>query len=193
MNTHGNTAENLPKMRELVIYILSKCNDDETLGRTKLNKILFYCDFMAYLNFRESITGYAYKALDKGPVPTAFFPEQQAMVKRGEIQDQLTLYHGNRQHRLSTRNQPDLELFSDNELSLINHVIDANRENNANDISTLSHKFIGWKLAYPTNGIILYETSLVDIQNKELSKEVIEYGLSLEPLARKILSENEYK
>jgi hypothetical protein len=35
------------KMKELILYLASKSEDDPRFSSTKLNKLLFYCDFEA--------------------------------------------------------------------------------------------------------------------------------------------------
>ena len=58
------------KFRELLVYIANKCENDIYFGATKLNKILFYSDFICYYMHGKPITGAEYKALQRGPVPT---------------------------------------------------------------------------------------------------------------------------
>jgi hypothetical protein len=36
------------KFKELVLYLAEKCETDPSFGVTKLNKLLYYCDFVAY-------------------------------------------------------------------------------------------------------------------------------------------------
>ncbi len=45
------------KLRELVLYIADKCEEDRTFGAVKLNKILFYADFISFAEYGEPITG----------------------------------------------------------------------------------------------------------------------------------------
>jgi hypothetical protein len=36
------------KLRELILYVSTLSKDDDNFGATKLNKLLFYADFLAY-------------------------------------------------------------------------------------------------------------------------------------------------
>jgi hypothetical protein len=44
----GNRQFDEDRFRELVLYIAHKTKDDPTFGRTKLAKVLFSRDFVAY-------------------------------------------------------------------------------------------------------------------------------------------------
>jgi len=58
------------KMAELILYVSDRCQLDPAYGSTKLNKILFYADFLYYAKHGTSITGQEYMRLDKGPYVT---------------------------------------------------------------------------------------------------------------------------
>ena len=57
------------KLKELVLYIAQKSEDDPSFGATKLNKILFAADFYFFGQTGRSITGASYVHRGKGPVP----------------------------------------------------------------------------------------------------------------------------
>ena len=58
------------RLRELILYIALKCESDARFNATRLNKILFYADFVSFANTGKPVTGAAYKAIDRGPVPS---------------------------------------------------------------------------------------------------------------------------
>ena len=49
------------KLRELVLYIAVLSEGDPAFGKVKLNKLLFFADFTAYLSFGKPITGHEYQ------------------------------------------------------------------------------------------------------------------------------------
>src|SRR5437660_6974881 len=55
--------ENEVRYKELVLYICQKCATDQKFGATKLNKILYFSDFLAYAELGEPITGFEYQRL----------------------------------------------------------------------------------------------------------------------------------
>lgn len=62
------------KRRELILYLASRSEEDPRFSSTKLNKLLFYCDFTAYRQLGQSITGHGYQKLQFGPAPKAMLP-----------------------------------------------------------------------------------------------------------------------
>ena len=58
-----------PRLRELILYVCKKCEDDPTFCEEKLKSILFFCDFGAYRKFGKSITGSAYMKEADLPCP----------------------------------------------------------------------------------------------------------------------------
>ena len=45
------------KLRELILYVAERCENDPDFGALKLNKILFNADFIAYALTGKAITG----------------------------------------------------------------------------------------------------------------------------------------
>src|SRR4051794_11181803 len=72
------------KFRELVLYLAERSEGDKHFGATKLNKLLFYADFVYYLYFGNSITGHTYQKLEHGPAPRALKPIVAAMEGDGD-------------------------------------------------------------------------------------------------------------
>ena len=65
----GNRAFSLEKMAAMISHIASATTD---LYKTKLNKLLFYADFINYNSFGHSISGSRYVHLPYGPVPDGY-------------------------------------------------------------------------------------------------------------------------
>jgi hypothetical protein len=131
------------KFKELILYLATKHEDEEFWGKTKLNKCLFYSDFMAFERFGEPITGAAYVALERGPAPKAMVPVQREMVESREIAVQVR----GAQHRIVALREPDLSDFSAQEIALVDHVIERTRMATADMLSEHSHGFLGWQAA----------------------------------------------
>lgn len=77
--------ENEARFRELILYISQKCADDSTFGSVKLNKILFFSDFLTYAEFGEPITGFVYQKLANGPAPNRLLPIRNDMIEKGDL------------------------------------------------------------------------------------------------------------
>lgn len=59
---------NKDKYKNAILYFIKYCNNNH-LGTTKLNKLLYYLDFISYRDRRISITGDRYIHEQYGPIP----------------------------------------------------------------------------------------------------------------------------
>lgn len=175
------------KLQELILYISMKSEGDEGFGKVKLNKLLFFSDFLAFLYHGAAITGQDYQALQQGPAPKAMLPVLNAMQKRGELAVREKEYHGLKQQRLFSLRPPDTSVFDPKEIALVDEVITKHWGQNGTDVSEKSHKFIGWALAKQGETI---PYSVVMVGRRELTISERERGVELEPMARQCLQAN---
>ncbi|HPO08026.1 MAG TPA: Panacea domain-containing protein [bacterium] len=173
------------KTREIVKYIALKSVNDPTFGRTKLNKVLFYCDFLAYKFLGSSITGDTYHKEQFGPVPNSIRRILDEMKRNGEIVEILNLYGGYEQYKPAALVPPDMSVFGPEEVVWVDNVLDQLRKKNATQVSDLSHRFHGWQLA-EMNETIPYESVLFSVQDP--TEEEIAYGKSLTEYASECLA-----
>src|SRR5713226_2593184 len=73
------------KLIELIVHLSSLSEGDEYWGAIKLNKLLFYIDFVAYRRFGKSVTGQEYQAQKQGPTPRRLPPLMARMKKAGDV------------------------------------------------------------------------------------------------------------
>ena len=164
------------KFRELVLYIAERCQEHPFFGATKLNKILFFSDFIAYDQLGVPITGAEYTALEYGPGPRQWLPIKYEMLSDSEIK---ILSVGNQQRVLAQRS-PNLERFSPGERGIVDVVIEALENKDAESVSSLSHLFLGWRAARAeclvtgATTTIPYET--VHVSNESLSQSEVKEG-----------------
>lgn len=186
MTTKEKTIEpNDEKLKELILYIASRSEGDDYFGATKLNKLLFFADFIAYLNFGQPITGHEYQALERGPAPRRFVPIRDEMQANGDIAFRLRDFYGLAQHRIFSLREPNLDLFSAEEIDLVNRLIFLYWDKSAAEISSDSHQFAGWK--YATYGeIIPYQVALVG--TRELTDAELDFADTLEAYAAEVLT-----
>lgn len=160
MNASDSVSQDT-KFREMVLYVAKEAQDDPKCGATKLNKILFYADFAAYRKWGASISGQEYQKLEWGPAPRRLKPEVEAMERSKDCVWAERDYYGRALRKLIALREPDLSLFSAEEVDLIRDVVDRLRELNATEVSDLSHEFLGWQAA-EFGETIPYETSLIE-------------------------------
>jgi len=142
-------VEREDRFRELLLYVAAKCATHPRFGATKLNKILFYSDFMAYLRLGSPITGVEYQKLEHGPAPRLLTPIKRDMIEKRELAEQpKLLFSGRTQKRLINLRQPDLSIFEPTQIALVDYVIDRLQHMTADEVSEFSHQEIGWKVAF---------------------------------------------
>jgi len=165
------------KLRELVLYIAEKSFEDPRFGATKLNKILFFCDFIAYGCYGEPITGAHYQRLEHGPAPRELLPIQRELE---EAKDAIVVEQKRfnfLQRRLIPLRDADLSLFRAEEIATVDRVIESLRGHNATEVSALSHELaIGWAIS-DEGADIPYES--VFISQKPLTPTDVRRGREL--------------
>src|SRR5580698_5759462 len=98
--TASKPIANEAKLKEAIIYIASLSDRDDSFGSTKLNKLLFRADFMAYAQWGNLVTGVEYFALENGPAPRPMKKLLRLMAEQGDIAIREKDYFGHEQHRV---------------------------------------------------------------------------------------------
>jgi hypothetical protein len=167
----GASEKSLYKLRQLILYIASRCEYDRMFGATKLNKILYYADFLSYREYGEPITGVPYMKLENGPAPVHLVIERDKMIKDGLIAlREQPLYKGV-QKRIVPLTEADLSPFSGREIALVDYVIEQLRDQTATEVSDLSHGRV-WRIAGEKE-VIPYEAALLsedDLTQADIEK-----------------------
>lgn len=151
------------KLEELILFVVQATEQDERCSPTKLDKLLFYTDFRAYDHLGRSMTGRRYRKLEGGPVPEGIADviedmERRRLCARGE-------------RKLVALREPDLSLFSPEELDIARAVVRDLWSLSAAEVSDLSHRFPGWQAA-ELGEEIPYDTVFVDEPRPMTPEEV---------------------
>lgn len=161
------------KFRELVLFIVDRCADDHAFADTHLNKVLFFSDAYALQSLGQPITGARYQKLEYGPAARALLPVRSEMVEEGDAKVEMI---GKRRVTHALR-KPDLSLFSQDEIKLVERVIDMFCGEWAVDVSDASHHLSpGWQLVEMREDIPL-ESQLIDTSS--ISPATLQRGRSL--------------
>lgn len=162
MNSPRNPTYTFPlangedRLRELILYVATQCQNDSKFGATKLNKILWWADFLAYAETGEPITGLEYMRLGNGPVPKRFVPIREDMQSRDELLvSKVQALGGYVQHRIVPLRRANLDIFTAEEIALVDRVIRALWKRTAKGVSKMSHGK-AWEVA-EDRGPIPYE------------------------------------
>jgi hypothetical protein len=162
------------RFAELMLYVAAKCAADPSFGATKLNKILFYSDFIAFETYGVALTGATYQKLERGPAPKQLLPALRELENKREAALTTQTYFGRTQKRVVALRAPDLRQFSATELKLVDDVIDTMWGRSANLVSELSHLERGWQIV-DMNDEIPYWTVFID-QDQTMSVDDIAWA-----------------
>jgi hypothetical protein len=139
------------KLRELVLLICKLAETDKTFGKVKLNKLLFFADFEAHLTLGKPITGQEYQKLPHGPAPPRLlriFPEFRGGRRiKQDLQLVVGTFYGKEQEKPIAPRDPDVTVFSDQELALVTKIVKRFWGKTAKEVSDFSHRFPGWEIA----------------------------------------------
>ncbi len=178
--------EDDPRFKEFALYIREKGTSDPKLGATKLNKTLYFADFLAYAQSGQPITGTEYQELPNGPAPRRMLSIRDEMVNAGDLAIQRVKLIGGgriRERPIDVRSAKS-EMFTSVQIALVDSIIEALRDATAEEVSELSHRMVGWKVV-DLGETVPYETiflsdepmSEADIQRaQELARELPQYG-----------------
>jgi putative zinc finger/helix-turn-helix YgiT family protein len=138
--TSGFKAYDLENLENMILYLVKYLNG---VLKTKLNKLLWYCDF---LNFKEtslSISGSQYVRLQYGPVPKYYDFITDIMHNEGLVDKKEVVFNvrkGVIGEEFTTLVEPDESTFSETEIQVMDFVADTFRNETSTSIMNKSHK-----------------------------------------------------
>jgi len=157
MATLDEIKPDFEKFKALVLYVCAKSQEYHDFGATKLNKILYYSDFIGYLYTGRPITGETYVKRQWGPVPKRVLEAQNELVAEKKLVVRDVPFAPRTKREFIVLTAPDVSQFTPEEISLVDDCIEQiNRNFSAGSISKLSHDQIweiwniGDELPYPT-------------------------------------------
>ena len=133
------------KLAELIVWAGHLMTNDPAAGSTKLNKVLFYADFVHHRRYGRPITGVEYQKLQHGPAPRRLRPVRDELVRHGDIVVQQEPLFLHTIDRIVPQREPNFEIFSDTEREVITEVVGQLDTMNAADVSAMSHEEFGWQ------------------------------------------------
>ncbi len=150
------------KFRELVLYVTDKSRDDRWFGAVKLNKILYYCDFLAYARFLKPMTGANNVKLSEGPAPRELLRERDVLLDEELAEMRYQRVFRYMQQRLVPI-KPGHVLgprFDDRERVIVEMVLEFLGPLSGKGASDVSHREMGWILSKDKE-VIPYESALL--------------------------------
>ena len=173
---HGSANANGDKrLEELMLYIADRCENDPYFGSTKLNKVLFLSDMFFYAQTGETITGAEYQRLPFGPAPRRMVPvlERLQTEQRGYMRTRQTSI--GTQKRLVALADPDLSMFSGEQIAQVEKVLRLVQNQKANELSDTTHRDATWRFARDGETI---NPNAIFISQEPLSRSEMALGLA---------------
>jgi len=139
---NGNKKFDFGKLANLIKYL---CKEGEF--PTKLNKLLFYIDFLHYRRQGSSVTGLSYVHLPYGPVPQNYDLHYATLLEKGILRKEESIYPpigGSGEvvvgEKIVSERTPDWNFFSATEHEVILEVEKLFSNYSANQMKDISHK-----------------------------------------------------
>lgn len=139
----GFRLPDLNKFTEMIIFFTERLKP----WKTKLNKLLFYADFIMYEKSGFSISGIRYRAIPMGPVPENCDSIFEYLAKKDEFEIISALFPDGgvgEQFKPNPKHKFNPALFSDSELTVLEEVANRFRNTSTDEIIEISHKEKGW-------------------------------------------------
>lgn len=134
------------------------------LFKTKVNKLLFYSDFLNYQRYGVSMFGITYKAIPFGPVPV----EYEKIFKYLLDEDIIEIEQFQIDHNYAEKLVPHLEfnadLFNEVELKVLEDITEMFKYKNTKEIVDISHLEPAWIDNKDTRNIISYNKYAFDLK-----------------------------
>lgn len=135
-----SAGSSVRRLREMMVYFASQ----PQMWRTKLNKALFYADFLHYRRFGTAISGCRYVHMQFGPVPSDFYALQAALVEDTSISERPTVLGECEGTLFIASRSADLALFSDEERATLAEIASHFDGWSAKRIMEFSHREPAW-------------------------------------------------
>lgn len=137
----GFVKPNLEKVSQFILFFAGKANP----LKTRMNKLLFYADFLHFKRTGYSISGCNYRAIQLGPVLSHFRELFGILETKKIISIEEELYdHGGIGERFHPLDDFDESLFSKEELNSMQEVLTRFEDIRTRKLINISHKETGW-------------------------------------------------
>ena len=136
------TKINQKKYINALLYFLENCNN-KFLGKTKLNKLFYYLDFVYYKNNKKSVTGDIYFCEQFGPVPSCLDSIKNDAIKQKLIRVEITNIQ-TKKEKYHLLEKPDLSCFNCKELELLQKICEKFKPYDTNKFVDQTHFEAPW-------------------------------------------------
>ncbi len=154
----GYKMPSLEKFTEMVVFFTERMQP----WKTKLNKLLFYADFAMHKQSGYSISGVQYRAIPMGPVPNNFNSIFEYLANKDDVDIYYSAFSDGgtgEQFKPNSKRAFNSELFTENELQILENIAERFKNTTTNEIIEISHNEKAWQENKDEKKIIDYKYS----------------------------------
>jgi putative zinc finger/helix-turn-helix YgiT family protein len=137
----GYVIPNIEKARQMILYFAKRCMP----FTTKMNKLLFYSDFLHFSKCGYAISGISYQAIQRGPVPYRY----NSLYENASDSDLITIedvyFDDKAGEKFVTDKEFNVNVFSKEEIQTLDLVFERFKDVKTKDIVDISHEEPAWK------------------------------------------------
>ena len=127
--------------------------------KTKLNKLLFYTDFIFFKQHAISFTGLEYRAIQYGPVPQNYDVLYALAAQNNIVNIEVTEIYDKIGERFLAIPNTDLNVLDEIDTAHLQRIVTLFKDKTAKEISEDSHNETAWLKAHELRTIIDYKTA----------------------------------
>ena len=142
----GYRKPSLDKFTEMVVFFTQEAQPN--LWKTKINKMLFYADFLNFKKEVQSISGCRYRAIDMGPVPNNFNSLFDYISENDHIDITVTSFSNGsigEQFTPHAKRAFDETKLTKEEIETLKDVVAKFKKVKTSEIIEISHKEEAWQ------------------------------------------------
>ena len=136
------------KYQNAILYFMQHCNN-QYLGATKLNKLLYYLDFLNYRDRGESVTGDEYYHMQYGPVPSSVETVMGALCESGKLEVAGEPFGEVTRKIYKGKEKPNITVFSKEEQQLLADICKEFKDYDTDKIIAQTHLEAPWFYSRP--------------------------------------------
>lgn len=129
----------------------------KNIFKVKMNKLLYYTDFLHFKRFGQSISGYMYQAIQMGPVPYRYDAIYDLLTYENYIDFVFAEVNGTQVDKPVALKSFDKALFNPSELEVLDEIFKRFNKINTGELIELSHNEKGWIEENKSKGMISYQ------------------------------------
>lgn len=161
---------NREKYKNAVLYFINYCNNN-FLGLTKLNKLIYYLDFISYKDRSKSVTNDIYLHKDYGPVPDKIDDIISNLRSDDAIKVEEESWGDKFKYAFEAKAKPDLKIFDKYELNLLEKICKEFQLWSTDKIVNQTHLEAPWFYSKPFEVVDYKHSKSIDPFEDESSLE----------------------